>query len=182
MSDLAAMVLVYGVSATVSVALVGGFLLLRARQRDKVTWAVGAPEGEPIRWVYDTPKPPRLYQIAGLAAAPTYEVRDGGLEVECDEGTWRALQDAASLIARGGVALTPEWWAAQTPLERAALVDAQDRVWAARASAIGTAAQGRAQAAHVLSRADGGAAALRVELAEAALRGAREASGKDVTS
>lgn len=128
------------------------------------------------------PEPVRLYQIAGLAAAPAYEVRDGGLEVECDEGTWRALQDAASLIARGGVALTPEWWAAQTPLERAALVDAQDRVWAARASAIGTATLGRTEAAQVLSRADGGAAAVRAQLMEAALRGAREAAGKEVAS
>lgn len=167
MSDLAAMVLVYGVSAAVSVALVGGFLLLRAWRRERVTWAVGAP---------------RLYQLAGLAAAPAYEVRDGGLEVECEERTWRALQDAASLIARGGVALTPEWWAAQTPLERAALVDAQDRVWAARASAIGTATLGRTEAAQVLSRADGGAAAVRAQLMEAALRGAREAAGKEVAS
>lgn len=125
--------------------------------------------------------PVRLFRLAGLPAAPAYSLRDGGREVECDERTWLELSSAAEMLARAGVALTPDWYAVQSPVERAALMDAQDRLWAARAGAIGTATQGRAQAAHVLSRADGGRAAVRVELAEAALRGAREAAGQDVT-
>lgn len=169
MSDLAAMVLAYGVSAAVSVALVGGFLLLRASRETGERGRAGSPPSA------------RLYQIAGLLEAPAYEVRRGGLEVACDPDTWDALRVAATMIARGGVALSPEWWAMQSPLERAVLVDAQDRLWAERAVAIGTATLGRTEAAHVLSRSDGGAAAVRTELAEAAIRGAREAAGRDVT-
>lgn len=133
-------------------------------------------------YVPPSPEPVRLFKLAGLEKDPPYAVRQRDLgadrtwAVEVEDGPWRELTAAADMLYRSGVALTPEFYAAQSVVERCALMDSHERMWAARAVAIGTASQGRVEAAHVLSRADGGAAAVRVELAEAALRGAREAA------
>lgn len=138
--------------------------------------------GRLVPAVAPPPAPVRLYKLAGLEKDPPYAVRqrDVGSErtwaVEVEDGPWRELTTAAGMLFRSGVALTPEFYAAQSVVERCALMEAHERVWAERAVAIGTASHGHVEAAHVLSRADGGAAAVRVELAEAAMRGAREAA------
>lgn len=119
----------------------------------------------------------RLYQLAGLTEEPAYRVEAGQLVVA--EDVWLALVAAGEAFARAGGVVTLDAWGALSVLERAALVEAQDRQWAARATAIGRAAHGRQAAAEVYSRVDGGRTALRVQLAEAALRGAREAAGQE---
>lgn len=125
-------------------------------------------------------RPVRLHQLAGLARPPAFQVVAPSGEIECAEEVWRELTTAADMFVRAGGAVSPEWYAAQSLVERVALVDAVDRLWASRAAAIGTATQGRKQAAQVLARADGGRAALRTQLAEAALSVAREAAGQEV--
>lgn len=121
-------------------------------------------------------RPVRLYELAGQAEAPVatpIKGAPGSLEVA--ESTWNALVEQGRALARAGAQVTPEWWAAQSSIERLAMIEGHDRAWAERATAIGTAAHGRREAAQVLSRADGGRAALDVQLDEAAERLAREA-------
>lgn len=137
---------------------------------------------EAERKVYVPPSAPgtRLHQIAQLEHAPEFSVDQAG-ELVVDSGVWAVLVACANRFARAGGVTTPEWFAAQSLPEQLALVEAHDRLWAARASAIGTASQSHVDSARVLAPADGGKAALRLELYEAARRGAIEAAGREVS-
>ena len=91
------------------------------------------------------------------------------------------LIQAAAIFMRGGGSLSFSEWCDLMPVEKQAFADAGDAVWSMRAAAIGTASQSPEGAAKVMSPADGGQAANKLELNKAAERVINKLADKSAT-
>lgn len=118
-----------------------------------------------------------LHKIAGLEEHPTTSVDPETGIASVSEADWLALVDAAEVYLRAGGLVGLAAWAVQSPLERQAWATAGDRIWAARAVAIGRAAVDREAAAEVLAIQDGGKARVRLSLEQAVEATVRSAGG-----
>lgn len=121
---------------------------------------------------------PPLWEMAALEARPSdFSVSPDG-SIDAEQAEWLSLVAAADLFLRAGGTVSPGWWLRLTPLERLALVDAGDRLSAARAVAFGAASTGGV--ADVASRIDGGAARLRCLLQREVSAVAAEVRGQEI--
>lgn len=118
---------------------------------------------------------PPLHKLCGMDTPPKLARVNGALEASQED--WDALVLGAMSWMRAGQP-DPEWWDAQRPIERLALAEAGDQVWADRCAGIGMAAQGPQGAAAVFSRKDGGKAALQLNLQAMAARLAEQTRGQ----
>lgn len=123
---------------------------------------------------------PSLWELAALEERPSDFAVGADGTVDAAEVEWVALCAAADLFLRAGGGVLPGWWARLTPLERLAMVDAGDRLAAARAVAIGTASASPGGAAAVASRLDGGRVRLRSLLQQELTAAAAEFRGQEV--
>lgn len=87
----------------------------------------------------------RLISIAG-AASP-----------KLDADAVAVLVATAESMLRGGVTISPEFWADLSDEERSAFVVANSKIQAERAAMIGIATMGPSRAADILAISDGGA-------------------------